>query len=113
MRPIVTDRVEWSVCRSVCHSSEPCKNGRTDRDAVWVVGSDRRKESSVRGVQVPMKRGNFKGRKGRPVVQCSDTSVICAKTAETIEMPFGIWTLVGAKKHVLDGVQIPMQKGNF
>jgi len=26
MQPIVTDRVAWSVCLSVCHSSEPCKN---------------------------------------------------------------------------------------
>jgi len=25
------------VCGSVCHSREPCKNGWTDRDAVWVV----------------------------------------------------------------------------
>jgi len=27
------------VCLSVCHYREPCKNGWTDRDAVWVVGS--------------------------------------------------------------------------
>jgi len=25
----------------------------------------------------------------------------CAKTAEPIEMPFGIWTRVGPEKHVL------------
>ena len=25
MWPIVTDRVAWSVCRSVCHTSESCK----------------------------------------------------------------------------------------
>jgi len=33
----VTDRVVClclSVCLSVCHTSEPCKNGRIDRDAV-------------------------------------------------------------------------------
>jgi len=40
------------VCRSVglsvCHSSEPCKNGRTNRDAIWVVGSDGPKESCIR-----------------------------------------------------------------
>jgi len=38
--PIVTDRVAWSVGLpvglSVCHTSEPCKSGLTDRDAVWV-----------------------------------------------------------------------------
>jgi len=39
MQPIVTDRVAWSVGRSVRHSREPYKNGRTDRDAVWVVNS--------------------------------------------------------------------------
>ena len=30
----------------------------------------------------------------------------CAQTAEPIEMPFGIWTPVGPRKHVLDGVHI-------
>ena len=36
------------VCRSVCHTSEPCKNGRTDRDTVLVEDSDGPKESCVR-----------------------------------------------------------------
>jgi len=27
----------------------------------------------------------------------------CAKTAEPIEMPFGMWTRVGPMKHILDG----------
>ena len=36
MQPADTDRVAWSVCLSVCHTSELCKNGSTDRDAVWV-----------------------------------------------------------------------------
>jgi len=35
-----TDRVAWSVCRSVCHDREPCKTCWTDRDAVWVVDSE-------------------------------------------------------------------------
>ena len=39
-------RIVWSVGRSVCHTSEPCKNGWTDRDGVWVVGSYGPKESS-------------------------------------------------------------------
>ena len=33
----------------------------------------------------------------------SVTIVSPAKTAEPIEMPFGLWTLVGPRKHVLDG----------
>jgi len=32
------------VCLSVCYTSEPCKNGWTDRDAVWVVCLDGLKE---------------------------------------------------------------------
>jgi len=47
MRPIVTDRVALSVCRSVCHSSEPCKNRWTDRDAVWDL-SGGPKETCIR-----------------------------------------------------------------
>ena len=41
MRPVVADQVMWSVGlgRSVCHSSESCKNGQTDRDAVLVEDS--------------------------------------------------------------------------
>jgi len=36
-----------------------------------------------------------------------------AKTAEPIEMPFGLWTRVGQRNHVLDGVQIVMGRNNF
>jgi len=32
--------------------------------------------------------------------------MICAKTAEPIEMLFGMWTWVGPRKHVLDGGHI-------
>jgi len=28
------------VCQFVCRTSEPCKNGWTDRDAVWVEDSE-------------------------------------------------------------------------
>jgi len=39
----------------------------TDRDAVWVVGSNRPKKSCVRwGSRSPMGRGNF-GEKGHPL----------------------------------------------
>ena len=37
----------------------------------------------------------------------SVTLVRPAKTAEPIEMPFGLRTWVGPRNHVLDGVQIP------
>ena len=29
--------------------------------------------------------------------------VSCAKTAEPIEMPFGLWAWMGPRNHVLDG----------
>jgi len=36
-----------------------------------------------------------------------------AKTAGPIEMPFQVWTRVGPKNHVLDGVEITHARGNF
>jgi len=70
MRPTDTDRVAWSVGLfvglSVCHTSEPCKNVCTDRDAVWVEDSGGPKKS-------PMGKGNFEGGKGRPIVKYRDT----------------------------------------
>jgi len=37
----------------------------------------------------------------------------CAKIAQPTEMPFGLWTRVGPRKHVLNGVQIPHVKGKL
>jgi len=42
-----------------------------------------------------MGRDNFEGGKGRPTVKYRDTAVTCAKTAEPIDLPFGLWTQVG------------------
>jgi len=39
--------------------------------------------------------------------------VICAKTAEPIEIPFGLWAGMGPRNHVLHGDQIPRGKGQF
>jgi len=41
----------------------------------------------------------------------SVTLVSPAKTAEPIDMPFGLRTWVGPSDHVLDGVQIPPWEG--
>ena len=47
-------------------------------------------------------------------VGLSVTLVSPVKTAEPIEMPFGLRTWVGPRDHVLDGVQIPpMGRRNF
>ena len=65
MRPILTD---FSVvCRSVCHTSEPCKNGWTNWDAVRVENLGRPRES-----RYPMGRGNFH-KKGRPIEKYRNT----------------------------------------
>jgi len=62
MQPIATNRVAWSVCRSVCHTSEPCKNGWTDRDAIWVEDSGGPKESCIRwGSRFTHGKGQFFG----------------------------------------------------
>jgi len=56
------------VCHSVCHTSEPCKNGCSDRDAVWVEDSGEPKESFIiDGLHIPHKRGNFEGERGGPL----------------------------------------------
>jgi len=44
--------------------------------------------------------GNFRGRKGRPIVN-----------PQPIEMPFGLWALMGPWNHVLDGVSDPPWEG--
>ena len=36
-----------------------------------------------------------------------------AKTAEPIEMPFGLWTWVGLRNHVLDGDRDPQWEGTI
>jgi len=41
------------------------------------------------------------------------TIVSPAKTAEPIDMPFGLWTGVGPRNHVLVGVQILHEKRQF
>ena len=56
------------VRRSVCYSSEPCKNGQTDRDAAWVEDSGWPNELCMRwGVRSSMERGNVEGRRGGPL----------------------------------------------
>jgi len=55
------------------------------------------------GLQIPYKKGQFLGGKGRPIVKYRDTAVICAKTPEPIVMPFGLWAQMGRRNHVLDG----------
>jgi len=62
------------VCLSDCHTSEPWKNGCTDRDAVWVEDSGGPMEPCIRwGPDLPVGRDNFEEGKGRPIVKYRDT----------------------------------------
>ena len=71
MRPILTDRVAWSVGLSICHTSERCKNGCTDRAAVWVEDLGGPGNLVLdRGPDPPWKGTIFLGgENGRPIVK--------------------------------------------
>ena len=74
-----------------------CAKSRFDRDAVWVVDSGGPKEPCVRlGFRSPCE--------GAILIGTAHCKVSCAKTTEPIEMPFGLWTRVGPRKHALDEV---------
>jgi len=85
--------------RVACYVSlSPCKNGWTDWDAVWVEDSGGLREPCIRwGSRCPHGNGQFFGEKGRSIVNCEvlGTLGICAKAAEPIEMPFGLWVQMG------------------
>ena len=52
------------VCLCVCHTSEPCKNGCTDRHTIWVGDSCGLKEPCIGwGPDSHMGRGNFEGKR--------------------------------------------------
>jgi len=89
--------------------SHLCKNGITDRVAIWVVGLDR----LDCGPDPPMGMGNFEGEMGGPLYSIRDTAVTCEKMAEPIVMPFRLWARTGPRNHELDGVRIPMRRGSF
>jgi len=56
------------------------------------------------GPDPPMGSVNFEGGKGASHCKLwGHSAVICAKTAEPIEMPFGLWARMGRRNHVLDG----------
>jgi len=72
MWPIVTDGLAWSVGLSVnIVSCKPCKNSRTDQDAIWGCGF---KEACIRwGSTPPTRRSNFEGGKGGPLKSIGTT----------------------------------------
>jgi len=87
------------VCRSICHGREPCENGSTDRNAVWFVDPVAQGSMYSTGVKIPHAKGQFVAERGRLIVKWGLSVVNCAKTAQSIETPLGIWTRVGPRKH--------------
>jgi len=58
------------------------------------------------GPDLPCERAVLR-RKGRDHCKVYGFSAVsCAKTAELIDMPFGVWTQVSPRKHVFDIVHI-------
>jgi len=126
MRPIVTDRVAWSVRRSVCRSVTLVSPAKTAEPIEMQFGLRTRvgprNHVLAGGPDPPMGRGKFLGRMGvllLPVrvawsVRRSVTLVSPAKTAEPIEMQFGLRTRVGPGNIVLAGGRNPpMGRANF
>jgi len=62
------------------------------------------------GVQIPHRRGNFE----MNALTCPTTFLreLC-KNGELINMPFGLWTWVRPRKHVLDMAQLQHAKGQL
>ena len=55
------------------------------------------------GVQIPHENGQFWG-KGAPIVYRL-SAVSCAAMAEPIDLPFGLWTRVGQRKHMFSHIR--------
>ena len=55
------------------------------------------------GPDLPMGRGNFFGERASHCKVWGYSTVICTKTAEPIELSFGLWAWMCPRNHVLDG----------
>jgi len=82
MRSIATDGVASSVCRSVCHDREPCKNGRIDRDTVRDVDSVVPKEPCVRWGPDPHVKGFLRSKRGPGHIRTCPTDDILKATQQ-------------------------------
>ena len=102
MRPIVTDRVVWSVSLSVTVVS-PAKTAEPIDMPFGLEDSVRPRNHVLDEVQIaPYECAVFMAR-DMPGHARRHTAMSSAKMAEPIEMPLGVRTLVGPGNHVLDG----------
>jgi len=115
MRLIAIDREAWSVgrsvCRSVCHTSQPCKNGWTDRDPVGLRTRVGPGNHVLDGGSDPQWEGQFWRWKGRPIVKYRETMRSSVqKRLNRSRCRLGCW-LGWAKESRNRWVQIPVWEG--
>jgi len=110
MWPIVTARVAWSVVPTVCRSVTLVSPAKTDEPTEMPSGMRTRvgpgNHLLSRGSRSHHGKGQFRRAKG--ACHCEvygHSAVICAKTAEPIDMPFGLWTRVGRRKHKFNRIR--------
>ena len=75
MRPVVTDRLAWSICLSVCLSLShyPAKTAAPIEIPFGLRTRVGPGNYVLDGVQILHGKGQFWGGKGRPIVKCRDT----------------------------------------
>jgi len=105
------------VCRSVCRSVTLVSPAKTAEPIEMPFELRTRVGPGnhvLDRIQIPHMKGQFSEGKGASHCKVyGHCMVICAKTTEPIEMPFGLWARMGLRNRVLDGVHIPRGKGQF
>ena len=130
MRPTVTDRVACLSVISASLSMAPLRHqcsvapqSVTIRAALLKrataepfetpVGLRTRvspRNHELDGVHIPHGMGAILKGNGWPTEKAT---VSCARTAELIEVPFGLRAWMAPRNHVLQGIQTPVQRGKF
>jgi len=115
MRSTVRDRVAWSVCLSVglsvtlvspAKTAEPIEMPSGLR--TWVGPRDHVLDG---GSDSPWEGANFWGECASHCKVYGHSTVVCGKTAERKEMPFGLWDPMGPRNRVLHGGPDPPWEG--
>jgi len=78
---------------------ELCKNGWTDRHAVWLWNQLNPRKHVLDGPRSSIYEGTIIRGKDMPVDARRRSAVSCTKMTQPIDLPFGLWTRVGRRKH--------------
>jgi len=115
MRPVATPVVAWSVCLSDALVS-PAKTAEPIAMLLWLLGSGGPKEPCVRwGSGSPYQWGNFEVQNGPGHNEVKRPwSVSNGKSANSVEIAFGVWMHGGSRNRVIDGGPDPhVERGTF